>query len=118
MTAAEAARKAEVIKPLLKQGQSPYEILQAHPELDMSEKTLYNYIETGLFHEINGICALDLRRQTSRKISKKTAARYKKRHNRTFMKGRTYSAYLAFRQENPASHVVQIDTVYLICYIL
>lgn len=112
MTAAEAARKAEVIKPLLKQGQSPYEILQAHPELDMSEKTLYNYIETGLFHEINGICALDLRRQTSRKISKKTAARYKKRHNRTFMKGRTYSDYLAFRQENPASHVVQMDTVY------
>lgn len=45
MTAAEAKEKAQIIKPLLDQGQSPYDILQAHPELDMSEKTLYTYIE-------------------------------------------------------------------------
>ena len=60
MTAAEAKEKAQIIKPLLDQGQSPYDILQAHPELDMSEKTLYTYIESDLFHEINGACSLDL----------------------------------------------------------
>lgn len=112
MTAAEAKEKAQIIKPLLDQGQSPYDILQAHPELDMSEKTLYTYIESGLFHEINGICSLDLRRQVSRKITKKSGARYKKRHDRTYLKGRLYTDYQTYLQENPEAHVTQMDTVY------
>lgn len=112
MTMEEAKEKAEIIKPLLKQGMSPYVILQIHPELDMSEKTLYNYIESGLFHEINGICALDLRRQTSRKISKKAAAGYKKRQDRSYLKGRLYLDYQAFMEENPDALVMEMDTVY------
>ena len=34
-----------VVTPLIKQGQSPYMILTNHPELGISVKTLYNYIE-------------------------------------------------------------------------
>lgn len=45
---------AEVISPLLKQGLSPFQNLAARPELNISEKTLYNYIENGVFHEIAG----------------------------------------------------------------
>lgn len=112
MTFSEAKEKAATIRPLLSQGLSPYAILKAHPELDMSEKTLYNYIESGVFHEINGICALDLRRQTSRKISKKDSAKYKKRENRAYLKGRLYKDYQAYMQENPDLHVLQMDTVY------
>ena len=71
LTVKQAKDIADVIAPLLKQGLSPYQILASHPELGISEKTLYNYIEGDVFHEIAGITALDLRRQVSRKISKK-----------------------------------------------
>ena len=73
LTVQEAKQMAAVIAPLLKQGQSPYQIVIKHPELGISEKTLYNYIENDVFHEIAGITVLDLRRQVSRKLPKKKA---------------------------------------------
>ena len=79
LTIQEAKQMASVIAPLLKQGQSPYQIITNHPELCISEKTLYNYIESDVFHEIAGITVLDLRRQVSRKLTKKKAKTYKKR---------------------------------------
>lgn len=39
----------ETISPLFKQGQSVYQILTNHPELQLSDRTLYRYIETGVF---------------------------------------------------------------------
>ena len=55
LTVQEAKQMAAIIAPLLKHGQSPYQIVTNHPELGISEKTLYNYIENGVFHEIAGI---------------------------------------------------------------
>ena len=37
----------ELVSPLILNGQSPYMILQHHPEIPYSEKTIYNYIESG-----------------------------------------------------------------------
>ena len=68
LTVQEAISMASLIAPLLRQGLSPYQILAIHPELNISEKTLYNYIESGVFREIAGITSLDLRRQVSRKL--------------------------------------------------
>lgn len=79
---------AAVIAPLLKQGHSPYQILANHPELNISEKKLYNYIESGVFRELAGITFLDLRRQVSRKLSKKKVQTYKKRKDNKYLKGR------------------------------
>ncbi len=112
LTIQEAKAIADVIAPLLKQGQSPYQILAAHPELGISEKTLYNYIENGVFHEIAGITALDLRRQVSRKIPKKKSREYKKRADRKYLQGRTYKDYKEYISENPDVFVTQMDTVY------
>ncbi len=70
---------ADIIKPLLLQGLSPYRIVTNHPELGISEKTLYNYIENGIFHEVAGITLMDLRRKVSRKLPKKKSVTYKKR---------------------------------------
>jgi len=83
---------ASIIAPLIKKGQSPYTIVTNHPELGISEKTLYNYIEGGIFEfsGSNRLISLDLRRQASRKISKKVSAQYKKRVDRKFLKGREY----------------------------
>lgn len=112
LTVSEAKAMAGVISPLLTQGLSPFQILAAHPELHVSEKTLYNYIESGVFREIAGITALDLRRQVSRKIPKKKSQKYKKRADRKFLQGRTYKHYKQYLEENPDVFVTQMDTVY------
>lgn len=112
LTVSEAKEMAAIIKPLLQHGLSPYQILAIHPELGISEKTLYNYIETGVFHELAGITVMDLRRQVSRKLPKKKANAYKKRQDRKFLQGRTYKDYQTYMAENPDVFVVQMDTVY------
>lgn len=112
LTVSEAKVKAEIIGPLLKQGLSPYQILSIHPELNVSEKTLYNYIEDNVFREIAGITVMDLRRQVSRRLPKKKAQLYKKRTDRKFMKGRLYRDYLEYMEDHPDVFVTQMDTVY------
>jgi IS30 family transposase len=112
LTSQEAKAMADIIKPLLKQGQSPFQIVTNHPELGISEKTLYNYIENDVFHEIAGITVMDLRRQVSRKISKKKSKTYKKRADRKYIQGRTYKDYKEYLSENPDIFVTQMDTVY------
>ena len=112
LTTLEARKIAQTIAPLLKQGLSPYRILQMHPELEISEKTLYNYIEQDVFHDIADVTVMDLRRQVSRKISKKKSAVYKKRADNKYLIGRTYGNYKIYVSENPDCFVTQMDTVY------
>lgn len=112
LTSQEAKTMADIIKPLLHQGQSPFQIVTAHPELGICEKTLYNYIENDVFHETAGITVMDLRRQVSRKLPKKKAVEYKKRADRSYLKGRTYKDYRQYLSENPDVFVTQMDTVY------
>ena len=112
LTSQEAKAMADIIKPLLGQGQSPFQIVTNHPELGISEKTLYNYIENDVFHEIAGITVMDLRRQVSRRISKKKSKGYKKRADRKYLQGRTYKDYREYLSENPDVFVTQMDTVY------
>lgn len=112
LTVQEAKQMAAIIAPLLKQGHSPYQIVTNHPELGISEKTLYNYIENDVFHEIAGITVLDLRRQTSRRLPKKKAKSYKKRADRKYLQGRTYKDYKAYLSDHPEVFVTQMDTVY------
>lgn len=111
LTSAEALELGNKIKPLLDSGQSPYQIILAHPELGICEKTLYSYIENGIL-SIAEISSLDLRRQVSRKIPKSSKPTFKKRQDKSFLKGRTYSDYLIYIEEHPNAKVVQMDTVY------
>lgn len=112
LTSKEAKRIADTVGPLLSQGLSPYRIVTQHPELGISEKTLYNYIEGDVFHEVAGITVMDLRRQVSRKLPKKKAALYKKREDRKYLQGRTFKDYEAYLAEAPDVFVTQMDTVY------
>ena len=48
-----------IVTPLIEQGQSPYQIAINHPELDMSVRTIYTYIDKGLFSSRN----VDLKRK-------------------------------------------------------
>lgn len=111
LTISEAKEMAAVIGPLLKNGLSPYQILAAHPELGISEKTLYNYINQQVFY-VAGIEDIDLRRKVSRKISHKVTKNYKKREDRSYLNGRLYSDFQAYCSEHPQANIMEMDTVY------
>lgn len=111
MTFSEAKELGDKIKPLLDQGQSPYQIVVSHPEFGICEKTLYNYIEAGVF-SMSGISNIDLRRKVGRKMTKKETAVFKKREDKKYLKGRTYEDYKSYIKENPLMSVVEMDTVY------
>ncbi len=96
-----------IIKPLLKNGQSVYQILKNHPELKMYSKTLYMYIESGIFREY-GINNFSLRRQVSARKRKKL----KKRKEPVNYEGRRYTDYLEFIKNNPSIPTTQMDTVF------
>ena len=111
LTTSEAKAISDVVGPLLKQGISPYSIIRSHPELGISEKTLYNYIESGILKEF-GVDPFALRRQLSRKLPRQKATQYKKRQDRSFLKGRTYKEYKEYMADHPNAGIVQMDTVY------
>lgn len=77
----------KTVKPLIEQGQSPYMIIANHPELNISVKTLYNYIDQGLLLSRN----IDLKR----KVKFKTRKCHKTQiTNREVFIGRTYKDFI------------------------
>lgn len=101
MTKQELRKKDKLISPLIEQGQSPYQILTNHPELDMSVRTLYSYLDQGLFTARN----IDLKRKPSFKPRKCHKTQIT---DRTIFTGRTYADFQAL---NPDHHV-EMDTVH------
>lgn len=91
-----------VVTPLIKQGQSPYMILTNHPELGMSVKTLYNYIDQGYLLTRN----IDLKRKTKFKPRK---CHHTQITNRAVFQGRIYTDFLALKLST--SEFVEMDTV-------
>lgn len=101
MTKQELRKKDKVISPLIEQGQSPYQILTNHPELDMSVRTMYTYLDQGLFAARN----IDLKRKPSFKPRKCHKTQIT---DRTIFKGRTYADFHALN----LVHHVEMDTVH------
>ena len=117
LSTSEAIRIANTIGPLLRQGQAPYQILTAHPELGISLGTMYRYIEDGVLQCIDkDINVLKLRNQAKRKrryVDKSSAPLVlKKRADCKYLEGRTYNDYLAYTRQDPDLTIVQMDTVY------
>ena len=96
---------SSTVVPLIKKGHSMAVILMNNPDLDISEKTLYNYVNNGYFSGINNI---DLPRKVKYKPRKKTQ---KEPQNTINRKNRTYEDYLEYMNTHPYANVVQIDTV-------
>lgn len=107
LTTKEMLNIVDIIKPLLKKGQSVYQILENHPEIKVCSKTLYMYIESGIFQDY-GINNFSLHRQVSMRKRKKL----KKRKEPVNYEGRKYKDYLEFIQKNPTIPTTQMDTVY------
>lgn len=111
LTFNEAKDMADIVVPLIEKGQSPYQIIIDHPELNICEKTLYNYIECGVFERF-GLHNVDLRIKVKRKVPKNKKNAYKKRQDKKYLKGRKYDDYVVYMGEYPYAAVVQMDTVY------
>jgi IS30 family transposase len=108
LTKDERSAIAEVIAPLLKQGQSVYQILSAHPEIKPCEKTIYTYINEGLFKK-EGIDNFSLKEHVNRKRKKVKMKKRKEPVNYTY---RTYADFMRFRDAHPNIPIVEMDTLY------
>lgn len=108
LNTSELIELAHIICPLIKKGQSIYTILNNHPEIKFCEKTIYNYIEMGLFKDWD-ITNLTLKRKVRRKVSKKKLKKRKEPENYT---NRTYTDYLEYKIQNPNITTTEMDTVY------
>lgn len=96
----EARQMDSIVDPLIRQGQSPYHILTNHPELGISVKTLYNYIDGGVLISRN----IDLKRKVKFKPRKNTKRGIA---DRSAFVGRTYQDFKEFAPDN----FVEMDTV-------
>ena len=92
------------ITPLIKNGQSPYQILANNKHINLSIKSIYNYIEFGALSVKN----IDL----PKKI------KYKKRHshnkvanNKKIFENKTYTDFLNYVSKHPNEEIVEMDTV-------
>ena len=99
---------AMIIKPLLDKGQTIYQILENHKEITQCSKTLYTYIEMGLFKEF-GIDNFSLKKKVQRRIRSK---KLKKRNQPVNYEGRTYADYVEYVKAHPFEHTTEMDTVY------
>ena len=76
----------EVVTPLIWQGHSPYQIVVEHPELGLSVRSIYQYIELGLLTGRN----IDLKRKVKFKARKCHKTQIT---NREVFHGRLYSDF-------------------------
>ena len=97
----EARKKDKIITPLIAKGQSPYQILVNHPELQMSVRTMYSYIDQGIFTSKN----IDLKRKVTFKPRKCHKTQIS---NREIFHGRSYEDFLKLG----LNAFVEMDTVH------
>ena len=92
------------VSPLVAQGQSIYMILQNHPEIRQCEKTLYNYVNSGVL----SIGNLDLPKKVKYKPRKAHASEI---DDAGIFEGRTYKDYGDYMKAHPDTRITEMDTV-------
>ena len=92
------------ITPMIKNGHSPYQVLANNKDINLSVKTIYNYIDAGALSVKN----LNLPKKT----------KYKKRHshnksinNKLIFANKTYKDFQDYITKHPKEEVVEMDTV-------
>ena len=101
LTKRELRKLDMVVSPLIAMGQSPYQICANHPELNLSVRSLYNYIEQGLLTARN----IDLKRKPKFKVRKCHKTQITER---TVFINRSYADFRNLELEK----FVEMDTVH------
>ncbi len=106
LTEDEALRLDSLISPLLLKGQSLHHICISHAdEIMVDERSLYNYVGSGIFTARN----LDMPRTVRMGKRRKKNDRFKV--DRKCRIGRNYQDFLAFMKMNPGLPIVEMDSV-------
>lgn len=92
------------ITPLIKNGQSPYQIIASNNQINLTPKTLYNYINIGALSVKN----IDLPKKTRYKLRK---SHNKKINNQKIFLNKTYDDFLIYTAKHPNEEIVEMDTV-------
>jgi len=96
----------ELITPGLEKGQSLYHIVAAHGnDLPVCERTLYNYVDGGLFKARN----IDMPRKVGMKPRKTKCVEHKV--DSACRIGRTWEDLKAYTAENPSIPIAEMDSV-------
>lgn len=102
----EAIQLDNLFSPLLLKGQSIHHICVTQPSAVMfSEKTIYNYVDAGLFTAKN----IDLPRKVRYRARKSRHNSFKV--DKACRIGRTYEDYQRFLESHPDCPVVELDSV-------
>lgn len=107
LDAEELQRLDDLVTPLIKKGQPLTHIWASHKDdIQLSQRTLYNYIDSGVLSLTN----FDLRRKLGyRPRKKKQTSRQKQSYER--LKDRRYEDYLFYLRMHPGLHPIEMDTV-------
>ena len=106
LTEEELKQLDAVVSPLLKNGQSIHHILTNNQDKVLRcEKTIYSYVDNGLFSGRN----VDMPRKVRFRPRKKKSVELKV--DKACRNGRTYDDYKKYREEHPDLPVVELDSV-------
>lgn len=100
-----------VVAQGVKKGQSLHVICAANPQLPVSERTLYNWIDKGVTRGA-GIINLDLPSKVKRQYRIKSHLKCSPRKDNSVTRTRTYSDFQEYMKQHPYASVVEMDTVY------
>jgi len=106
LTEEDALRLDSLLSPLLMKGQSLHHICANHAdEIMLNERSLYNYVDNGIFTARN----IDMPRivRMGRRKKKKDSFKVDKKCRI----GRTYQDFLQFMTEHPGLPIVEMDSV-------
>lgn len=97
-----------LVSPLIKKGQPLTHIYAEHStQISVSQRTLYNYIETGILRIGN----MDLRRKVGYRPRKKKREQTQAFENQKYRQDRTYADFTAYMTRHPNTAYVEMDTV-------
>ena len=106
LSESERKQMDDIVSPLLRKGQSLHHIAVHHAdELMKSERTLYAYINSGLFTARNIDMPRTVRMRPRKNVSKNLKV------DKACRVGRDFSCFQAYMEEHPELSVRQIDSV-------
>jgi len=99
----------KIVSPLIKKGQSVEAVLMNHPEINVSNLTIRNWIKDGYLD-----CKLSNLRMNGRRIPSKDYDYSKSKEYKVLSSkkiGHKYSNYLLYIKEHPDALIIQLDSV-------
>ena len=106
LTEEDALRLDSLISPLIMRGQSLHHICVNHAdEVMLNERSLYNYVDNGLFSARN----IDMPRVV--RMGKRKRKKDQFKVDKKCRIGRTYQDFLKFMADNPGLPIVEMDSV-------